>query len=189
MIREKIFLDTEFTTLRQSAQLISLGIMAESGKSFYAEFTDFSQKILSPWHFENVIAFLSLEDKPEVFFSQTKNEWIVKGNQMFITRQLRSFLKEFGPIECWIDYTAYDWVLFCELFGGSMNLPSNLYYIPFDLMTLLKLKGVDPDISREEFVKKELVFNKLPQRHNALGDAQLLKLCVEYLLPSIQVGQ
>ena len=39
----KIFLDTEFTGLHKNTTLISLGLVSECGKTFYAEFTDYDQ--------------------------------------------------------------------------------------------------------------------------------------------------
>ena len=184
MNRKRLFLDTEFTELSQQAQLISLGMVTVSGDSFYAEFTDYDPNSLSKWHLTNVIAHLTLTDKPNNYLEIDKQNYWVRGNRKFISQQLSSFLPPLGPLECWLDYAAYDWVLFCDLFGGSMHLPNNLYYIPFDLMTLLKLKGIDPDISREEFVQDKFNITELPKRHHALGDAQLLKLCIESLLPS-----
>jgi hypothetical protein len=48
-----------------------------------------------------------------------------------------------------------------------------VYYIPFDLATLLKMKGVDPDISREEFAQAP----PNGPKHNALWDARVIKAC------------
>lgn len=79
-------------------------------------------------------------------------------------------------IEMWSDCLAYDWVLFCELFGGAMSIPPIVYYIPFDLCTLMKMKGVDPDISREEFAEVEETI-----KHHACLDAQVIKACYEKL--------
>lgn len=75
----------------------------------------------------------------------------------------------------WSDCLAYDWVLFCQLFGHAFNIPSNVYYIPFDIATLFKLIGIDPDINREEFAD-------MPQgslKHNAAWDARIIKKCYE----------
>ena len=36
----KIFFDTEFTGLHKNTTLISIGLVAENGKKFYAEFND-----------------------------------------------------------------------------------------------------------------------------------------------------
>ena len=37
----KVFFDTEFTGLHQNTTLLSIGLVAENGRSFYAEFMDY----------------------------------------------------------------------------------------------------------------------------------------------------
>ena len=49
--------------------------------------------------------------------------------------------------------------------------------MPFDLCTLFKAKGIDPDISREEFSNMK----ENSQKHNALWDAKVIKRCFELL--------
>ncbi len=46
---QTIFLDTEFTGLTQSTQLISLALVADTGEEFYAEFTDYELEDASDW--------------------------------------------------------------------------------------------------------------------------------------------
>ena len=52
----KLFFDTEFTGLHQNTTLISLGIVAESGQTFYAEFTDYDDFNCDEWIKKNVIS-------------------------------------------------------------------------------------------------------------------------------------
>ena len=40
----KIFFDTEFTGLHKNTTIISIGMIAENGKKFYAESTDYDGK-------------------------------------------------------------------------------------------------------------------------------------------------
>jgi hypothetical protein len=47
MSKTKIFFDTEFTGLHQGTTLISIGLISECGKTFYAEFTIPSVKPLA----------------------------------------------------------------------------------------------------------------------------------------------
>ena len=79
-------------------------------------------------------------------------------------------------IEVWSDCLSYDWVLFNQLFEN--NLPNNIYYIPFDICTLFKIKNIDPDISREEFTENKIKSKK----HNALHDAFVIKECYDKLI-------
>lgn len=166
-----LFIDSEFTDLTQKARLISLGIWAEDGQSFYAEFSDYSQTIVSEFVTTEILPLLELKDQNPGFMEKSPSgNWQLKGDTHFVVSHLKEFLSQFEKIECWLDYTAYDWVLFCELFGGSKHLPKNIYYIPFDLMTLLKMKGLDPNQDRLKLAEER----DPSLRHHALGDAKLL---------------
>ena len=51
----KIFFDTEFTGLYKDTQLISIGLVSEDNREFYAEITDFNNKNIDEWIKENVL--------------------------------------------------------------------------------------------------------------------------------------
>lgn len=73
-------------------------------------------------------------------------------------------------------------MLFNHLFGDALSIPSNVHYSPFDICTLFKVKGVDPDISHEEFAF--LLGNGETMegvKHNAMWDALVIKKCYERL--------
>jgi hypothetical protein len=93
-------------------------------------------------------------------------------------------LSQFENVEMWSDCLAYDWVLFNDIFGTAFDIPKNVYYIPFDICTLFKIKGIDPDINREDFAKDILMKEcfKVGQKHNALWDATVIKACYEKLM-------
>jgi hypothetical protein len=107
------------------------------------------------------------------------------GNLGLLVTYLKDWLQKCGPnLEIWSDTYAYDWTLFCELFGGAMQLPRNIFYIPFDLSTLFKVLGIDPDVSREEFANLQ---DDLPQ-HNALHDARVQRRCYEICRELVRNG-
>jgi hypothetical protein len=170
----KVFFDTEFTGLHQDTTLISIGCYDEDGNAFYAETTDYKQSQVDEWIKNNVIANLvqngvdlfSLEARPEI------------GTTSFVKKELEKWLSSYNFVEMWSDCLSYDWVLFCQLWGHAFNIPKNVYYIPFDICTLFKVKGIDPDISREEFSG----LTKGPEKHNALWDAKVIKACYEKLM-------
>jgi hypothetical protein len=51
----KYFLDTEFIEQPCTIQLISIGLVAEDGREFYAISNEFDVNLASPWVMENVI--------------------------------------------------------------------------------------------------------------------------------------
>lgn len=211
----KLFFDTEFTGLHQKTTLISIGIIAESGETFYAEFTDYDKTQVDDWIKDNVIANLQMIDKIKVSNSSwecwesdnghydnaleftlakkdMKNFKCIGATPM-IKNRLEKWLAQFESVQIWSDCLAYDWVLFCQIFGHAFSIPKNIYYIPFDICPLLLLEENNADISREEYAtntfwqnadgtKTPAFFdekaNKIePLKHNALWDAMIIRAC------------
>ena len=50
----RLFFDMEFTGLHKNTTPISIGIVSEGGKTFYAEFTDYDESQCDDWIKENV---------------------------------------------------------------------------------------------------------------------------------------
>jgi hypothetical protein len=156
----KVFLDTEFTNPCQSAELISLALVAEDGAELYAEFDDYNPENVSAWVWENVFPHLNGEKR------------INRGQ---LRDRICAFLRPYESVELWADCCAFDWVLFCELFGGPGGLPQNIFGNPFDIQTCFVLRGVSPRINRQEFS------GVWGPRHHALWDARVGKACFEKL--------
>ncbi len=175
MKKTKIFMDCEFTGLHQNTTLISIGIISECGKQFYAEFNDYDKSQIDNWIQENVINHLIYPSNGIGIMNENDDLSCIgiRGSKYYIKSELKMWLTKFKYIEIWSDTLAYDWVLFNQLFGHAFNTPNNVYYIPFDIATLFKIKGIDPDVNREEYVK----MNKKSQKHNALWDAKVIREC------------
>lgn len=168
----KIFFDTEFTGLHQNTTLISIGLISESGQSFYAELTDYDKSQIDDWLKVNVIDNLLLTTKENLQYTEGDCVW-VRCDTKNLKGFLEQWLSQFQNVEMWSDCLSYDWVLLNQIWGHAFNLPKNIYYIPFDLCTLLKVKNIDPDINREEF--SGMSHNS--QKHNALWDAKVIRSC------------
>ena len=194
----KIFLDSEFTGLHKDTTLISIGLVSERGDTFYAEFNDYDESQCDDWVKDNVIANLilnSLPNKRSRYFNWTPNgkEVNIKGSKSDIAKYLADWFQniqggplswiEYGDakpkeikhptIEIWSDCLAYDWVLFNDLWGSAFDIPSCVYYIPFDICTALRLHNMDPDGCREELA--DLDSSEEIIKHNALFDAKIIK--------------
>lgn len=173
----KIFFDTKFSGLHQYTSLISIGLVSECGRIFYAEFTDYDQlrHHIDNWIRDNVINNLVL--KTEYPNGDVRGDrFTIKGDTRMVKYWLSVWLSGFKDVEMWSDYLAYDWVLFNELFGNE--IPKNVNYIPFDICTMFKIENIDPDIERESFI------DDLPNgtKHNALFDAEVIKACYNKLV-------
>lgn len=161
----KIFFDAEFTGLHQNTTLISIGFIAESGQSFYAELYDYDQSQINDWLKQNVISKLMLPVGDSFWelpfrdpYAQLPNNYMVniRCSMLELKDKLTEWISQFEQVEMWSDCLSYDWVLFCQIFGHAFNIPKNICYIPFDICTLFKIKGIDPDTSRGDFVLNEL---------------------------------
>ena len=197
----RIFFDTEFTGLHKDTTLISIGLIAEDGRTFYAEFNDYERSQVDEWIRDNVINHLIMKAPKEgeqEYYSKSRfnkdipltKQWNLqmRGNKQEVAAELKEWLEQFNQVEIWSDCLAYDWVLFNDIFGHAFNIPKNIYYIPFDICTLFKMKGVDPDIDREEFAdgwistEGKLINPDLINKHNALWDAIIIKACYDRLI-------
>lgn len=173
-----VFFDTEFTGLHKDTTLISIGLVAEDGRQFYAELTDYDRKQVNGWIRDNVLAHLTLQPlgKP-----QAPAVWPAGcycGDKRRIAYELGKWLEGFDePVQLISDVCAFDWVLFCDLFGGAFGIPNNVSPAPVDINQMIADKEFFTpaeafDISREELAN-------LPadeaQKHNALWDALVIK--------------
>lgn len=179
----KIFFDTEFTGLHQNTTLISIGLVAESGETFYAELTDYDKEQVDDWIQKNVIDKLKWgyhypEDytpNQVTFIADDIKEMSRFGDTTKVKLFLSDWFYQFDKVQMWSDCLAYDWVLFCQIFGHAFNIPKNIYYIPFDISTLFEVKGINPDINREEFAGAWEAHKHF--KHNALWDAKIIREC------------
>lgn len=125
----KLFFDTEFTGLRKSTTLISIGIVSEDGRKFYAEFVDFNISQCDKWIKENVLQNLNL---PKISGKNTlretwdeinrwkkngylvadsytvSNEWF--GN-VYPTCKENGNVKEVVGNKSWVSACLNDWLL------------------------------------------------------------------------------
>lgn len=189
-----LFFDTEFTGLHKNTTLISIGIISEDGRYFYGESMDYDKNQIDEWLQKNVIDNLLYNDV-EGYYSMDSFDYNyrsqnpdsdphsnystrMKGNTNELSKDLRLWLDQFDDITIWSDCLSYDWVLFNDLFGTAFDIPKQVYYIPFDICTLFKVKGIDPDISREAFIDDKIDGEK----HNSLYDAKVIKACYDKLI-------
>ena len=201
----KIFWDCEFTGLHKNTTLISIGLVSDCGKSFYGEFCDYDKSQIDEWLQNNVINNLLFTDKITASCGSWEN-WLSEkrkfgdalgfaladkdmsdfqciGETPMVKNRLEKWLAQFEKIEMWSDCLAYDWVLFCNIWGHAFSIPKNIYYIPFDVCTVFKEKGIDPDISREEFIADFSTSDDIlhGKKHNALYDAYVIRECYNKL--------
>lgn len=189
----KIFFDTEFTGLHKNTTLISIGLVDENGRSFYAEFTDYDENQCDDWIKENVIKHLEYNDaEDETTEMIVCDIWRISGNKEFVKEHLIEWLKEYDTdiIELVSDVCHYDMVLFIDIFGTPWDLPGNLNPACHDInqdiaMAYMISEREAFDRSREEILE-EYNYEIKGDKHNALYDAKVIQAI--YNILESQIG-
>jgi hypothetical protein len=179
----KIFFDTEFTGLHKNTTLISIGLVDENERLFYAEFTDYDKSQCDNWIKEHVIDNLlykhfDKEGEPNTisFFG---NKYYAKGDKRYIKNQLIEWLSVYDNVELVSDVCHYDMVLFIDLFGTAFDLPKQVnpacHDINQDIARYYELSEREAfDFSREEILQNNAIVIE-GYKHNSLYDARVIK--------------
>jgi len=186
-----IYFDTEFTGLQKDTTLISIGLIAEDGSTFYAEFTDYNKSQCDDWIRENVINNLLLTDREDdCYILMQKYKGLmkypcsleVKHNKTIIKRELLGWLEQFDEIQLVSDVCHYDMVLFIDIFGSAWDLPKNIAPCCVDINQMiaeyLNTSNKEAfDLNREHFLLYLEEGSELPNgnKHNSLFDAKVIK--------------
>jgi len=186
MAKTKIFLDMEFTGLHKLTTPVSIALVSENGREYYAEFTDYDKLQVDDFIAQMVIKNLTLDEYVfERDYDPNAKSVLVKGDSDLIRQTLEKWLEQFKDdgVEIWGDVPTYDWVLFASIFGSALDIPSHVYYIPLDISTVMRTCGVDPDVNREEFAYNGAIPKEVDSgKHNALTDAKTMIECYKRLL-------
>lgn len=121
--------DTEFIEDGKTIDLVSIGIVAEDGREFYAVSSGFSVSKLhaNPWLVENVRPYLPQRTHPTGPQCRCITGWHLDldhpavRSRAQIARAVTDFLLADGKPELWAWYAAYDHVALCQLFGRSTH--------------------------------------------------------------------
>ncbi|KQR97843.1 hypothetical protein ASG12_12370 [Williamsia sp. Leaf354] len=108
----RFFYDSEFIEDGRTIELVSIGVVAEDGREFYAVSSEFDPERAGDWVRAHVLPHLP---------SPSSKVWRSR-------RQIRDDLLNFltasgGDIELWAWIGAYDHVVLCQLWGSMTALP------------------------------------------------------------------
>lgn len=173
-----IFFDTEFTGLHKDTTLISIGLIAEDGRTFYAELEDYDTTQVDNWIQENVIKHLKFNEYSSYLrVSPDGRQVEMKGNKKYVADCLGRWMEMYHtPIQMVSDVCHYDMVLFIDLFGHAFKLPQGVsascHDINQDIAAHYNVTEAEAfDMSREGMLQM------LPEgdKHNALYDAKVIR--------------
>lgn len=149
----RLFLDTEFTDFID-CELISIGIVSEDGREFYAERTDYDRSKCNDFVKEAVLPLLGKEPA-------------IVGTEEEIGFQLRLWLGQFELVEVCVDYSM-DY----ELFGYLVRDPDSL-----KIPAAYRCRNIWNDIAAVDVEQYWKINGR--HAHHALHDARANKYAFE----------
>jgi len=175
-------MDTEFLDTGSAIDLVSIGLVAEDGRELYLQSVEFDPIKANGWIRENVLPHLKIcHSSGKWNLDQSLYSWerCEKPDCAWRTReQIRdevlAFLdvEKYGALDIIGWCAAYDWVVFCQLFGTMMDIPQGYPHYIRDLQHILDERGISDD--------------QLPPQengtHNALEDARHIKKLWGYIV-------
>ena len=156
----KYWIDTEFIAKPFKLDLISIGVVAEDGREFYAESSEVDWSRANPWTLENV--------RPQLESKGASVE--------MISYALRAFTDGDEDPVFWGYFPAYDWVALVSLFGGLDELPFHYPQLCLDIKQWAIELG-DPELPHQT-----------DARHHALNDARWTRDAWAFLAALHPVG-
>lgn len=180
---KKFYLDTEFIERPDTIKLVSIGIVDEDGKEFYAEMLNIPivlkqiyghPDLMDPWIKENVIDKLWQNNREydlmENFLAAGGQGGYYQGKRD-LALAILDFIGDVEP-EFWAYFADYDWVVFCWIFGRMIDLPRGFPMYCNDIKQLHYSMGNH----------KSMLPPQPSDEHNALADARWNKLAHKALV-------
>lgn len=199
----KIFFDTEFTGLHKNTTLISIGLISEDGRTFYAEFLDYNKNQCDKWIEENVINHLLHpvpRDRESNYYVATRLygnigdiykgfNLEVNGTTSQISFDIKAWLAQFDNVQFVSDVCHYDFVLLIDLITGgrtALQLPTHISTVCHELNNDIARHYGISDFEAFDKLREEIVMElcRAPvegKKHNSLYDAKVIKAIYEEL--------
>jgi hypothetical protein len=142
-MKRNIFIDTEF--IEETMELISIGIVKDTGETYYAVSNEFNAENASDWVKKNILATLDKTDAKSI---------------KKIRDEIKDFLLDVKEPKFIGYFCAYDYVLWSKIFGSFDDYPKNypMYFV-----------DLKQDMDRMSFPKNLKPIND--NEHHALSDA------------------
>ncbi|MFD6025715.1 3'-5' exoribonuclease domain-containing protein [Streptomyces griseoluteus] len=161
--------DLEFLEDGRTIELISIGMVCDDGREYYAVNRDMPVRKIRKhkWLMENVVSGLPKGHGDRR--NHVPKSWLFDYADPVVKRRERiaddvmTFIRAAGPdVELWANYGAYDHVALAQLWGRMIDLPEGVPMFTCDI--------------QQERARLGLRWDELPQQesgeHNALADAR-----------------
>ncbi|MDO5668807.1 MAG: polyadenylate-specific 3'-exoribonuclease AS [Corynebacterium sp.] len=142
----RYFYDTEFIEDGETIELVSIGIVAEDGREYYAVSTDFDSSRANAWVRDNVLDKLP---------NPGADVW--RSRETIRTEVLEFLTSRDGDVELWAWVGAYDHVVLAQLWGDMAGLPRAIPRYTRELKQYWEMAGKprlpkSPDSSHDALV-------------------------------------
>lgn len=107
-------MDTEFDDNGRTIELISIALVAEDGRHYYAVSDEFDPAKCCDWVKANVLPKLPMREGASI------SHWKSRAQ---IAYDVLRLMTEDGNPELWGYFCAYDFVALCQLYGPMVDLP------------------------------------------------------------------
>lgn len=176
----RIYYDTEFLEDGRTVELISIGMVAEDGREYYAANRDMPAKRIarSEWLMANVVPGLPRLTGDARMMAGRRNPLALDWQRRELKRrsriadEVKEFIQATPDVELWAWYGAYDHVVLCQLWGAMVDLPDGVPMYTHDLKQEHDRVGRPPLPDQAEGL------------HNALADARHVKVMAESMAAS-----
>ncbi|MDQ3802497.1 MAG: 3'-5' exoribonuclease [Acidobacteriota bacterium] len=164
--------DTEFIEDGRTIDLISIGVVAEGGREFYAQNLECDFGRAGEWVRANVLPHLRDFDPATLscVFEYNTTPWKTRPQ---LAAALAAFVGDDTP-EWWGSCSAYDHVALCQLFGRMVDLPAGWPFYTNDIQQWAQYMGLPRDWDSR--------IPAIGTAHSALDDARWTRRAYEYLL-------
>lgn len=108
----RYFYDTEFVEDGTSIDLISIGIVCDDGREYYAHLDSYDQTKAEAHPFVSAQVLPYLDGKPRT-------------PRGVVATEIAEFIRP-GPVELWGYFPSYDHVALAQLYGTMMDLPPHV---------------------------------------------------------------
>jgi hypothetical protein len=178
----RFYLDLEFIERghKHPIDLISIGMVSEDDREYYALNYDCDHEVASDWVKKNVLNCLPPKPLPCLYSTAKQYQGSEVGKQGWrnlgaIAEEIIEFcnVDRYGKPEFWGEWSSYDHVVFCQIFGTMMDLPEGFPMLTFDVVQWAYHLGISS--------------NELPPsletdgNHNALLGAKTVKARYDWL--------
>lgn len=171
------------TGQHKNTTLVSIGLIAQEGRAFYAESTEYDWSQIGDYVADDILSeclMIGRDDSPprskttliKPFGDILDECTFIYDDRKQIAKAIMLWLEPYKEVIFFVDRYIYKWRLFCDLFGGPTHLPKKINPTPIDLATCLYVFNQDPNMDRSIMSVTE---NESHQKNNALWDTLVVR--------------